>query len=594
MVASANAAIRLVERLVPAATAMLVALLVVRVTALSGTGEIGAALLPLAAFGVMLLVGHAAEAAAEPLAYLIQQRIDGAHRAAVTRLATSGPTIDVLEQPEAQRLIRLARADPDEFSQRTPGQAALAQLEQVADCLGVVAACWVVARFAWWLVPLLLVPAFVYARRRYLQRMEFIRLWRAQLGEHLRSDRWQDTLAAPGVGKDLRVFGLSDWAVHELYRQHEARGAPQFAMWKRNARGQWRSVLLVALPLLIAFTAMAALTVNGHGSVAAETAALTAGAALFTMINPGNTALTRLSGLETLKAYDELAALLAKKTRRSLPAAPAGTGSSSLVRFEDVGFTYPGTTRPVLDGLDLDIRPGELLAIVGLNGAGKSTLIKLLAGLYEPTSGRILVGDGQEMHEVGTRAWRERIAVVFQDFVRYELSAADNVSLGRPGVTPDQAMLEAAARDAGLQPVLERLPAGWDTPLARSRTGGVDLSGGQWQQVVLARALYALRTGAELLVLDEPTAHLDVRTEFEVFRKLAEQRAEAGVVLISHRLSTVRRADRIVLLDGGRITESGTHDELTALGGSYAKLFAIQAERFQQGYQDAIEEGELL
>jgi ATP-binding cassette subfamily B protein len=321
------------------------------------------------------------------------------------------------------------------------------------------------------------------------------------------------------------------------------------------------------------------------------------------MIDLGYTVLTRLSGLEALKAYDELAELLTKESGR--PASPPVTdpGSSSLVRFDDVGFTYPGTTRAVLDGLNLEIRPGELLAIVGLNGAGKSTLITLLAGLYEPTSGRILVGGGREMSELGVQAWRERISVVFQDFVKYELSAADNVTLGRPGVVPDMAVLEAAARDAGLGPVLDRLPDGWETPLARSRTGGVDLSGGQWQQVVLTRALYALRTGAELLVLDEPTAPLDVRTEFEVFQRLAEQRAEAGVVLISHRLSTVRQADRIVLLDwgsprtesgGGRITESGTHDELIALDGSYAKLFAIQAERFQQGYQDAIEEGELL
>ena len=148
-------------------------------------------------------------------------------------------------------------------------------------------------------------------------------------------------------------------------------------------------------------------------------------------------------------------------------------------------------------------------------------------------------------------------------------------------------------RDAGLDEVLDRLPHGWDTPLARSRTGGVDLSGGQWQQVVLARALYAVRTGARLLVLDEPTAHLDVRTEFDVFQRLAARKQDAGVVLISHRLSTVRQADRIVLLEDGRITESGTHDELMARGGGYATMFAIQADRFNRGYDDRIEEGEL-
>ena len=185
------------------------------------------------------------------------------------------------------------------------------------------------------------------------------------------------------------------------------------------------------------------------------------------------------------------------------------------------------------------------------------------------------------------------MAVVFQDFVRYHLSAADNVTVASGGEV-DWPALEAAAADAGMTPMLARLPLGWETPLARACTDGVDLSGGQWQQVVLARALYAVRRGARILVLDEPTAHLDVRTEFEVFERLATVAKGASVILISHRLSTVRQADRIVLLSDGRITESGDHDELMALDGQYATLFRIQAERFNQGYQDRLEEGEQL
>ncbi|MFE3579880.1 ABC transporter ATP-binding protein [Streptomyces vinaceus] len=587
----AIAVIRLTQRMVPAATAVLVGLLVSRVTALDGTGGIEPALLPLAAFGVVLFVSHAAEAAVEPLAYLAQQRIDGAHRAAVTRLVASSPTIDLLEQPEVQQLIRQAKADPDEYTQRTPGQAALAELDRAADVGGVTAACLVVARFAWWLVPLLLIPSLLYVRLRYRQRGEMVRLWRAQLPELLRADRWQDALSTPGVGKDLRVFGFGDWAVHRLMGYHEARWGPMSGLLKNNFRGQLWSLLLVTPPLLTAITVVAADTASGHISIATETAVLTAGAALFTMLDPGDSALTRFAGLEALRAYDQLADRFRKGARRPAAAPPARIGSSSLVHFKEVRFIYPGTTHAVLDGLDLEIRAGELLAIVGLNGAGKSTLIKLLAGLYEPTGGRVLVS-GHDLSEVGADVWRRHISVVFQDFVKYELSAADNVSLGRADVVSEPDLLWAAARDAGLQPVLDILPDGWETPLARSRTGGVDLSGGQWQQVVLARALYALRTGAELLVLDEPTAHLDVRTEFEVFQRLAERRGEAGVVLISHRLSTVRQADRIVLLDGGRITESGTHDELIAAGGSYAEMFAIQAERFRQGYRQLIEEDE--
>jgi ATP-binding cassette subfamily B protein len=264
------------------------------------------------------------------------------------------------------------------------------------------------------------------------------------------------------------------------------------------------------------------------------------------------------------------------------------------VRFEGVGFSYPESTRPVLRGLDLEIKPGELLAVVGLNGAGKSTMTKILAGLYEPVAGRVTV-DGADIRDLGYEAWRTRLSVVFQDFVKYPLSARENIVLGRRGLQGGDldAALEQAARDSGFDQVLKRLPLGWDTPLSKTREHGVDLSGGQWQQVALARALFAVRNGAQVLVLDEPTAHLDVRTEFEVFARLADVAGHASVVLISHRLSTVRQADRIVLLDGGRIVESGSHDELIELGGGYAAMFAVQAERFRSGFEDVLEEGEL-
>jgi ABC-type multidrug transport system fused ATPase/permease subunit len=592
-------ALRLLSSLLPAAVALITATLVERVASASTDELFDVAAGPLAAFAAALLTGHAADAAATPLEALAQARIDGAHRAELARMASTTPTIDALEQPRAQRLVLAARADPRSWTERTPGHGALDQINAVAVACGVTAACAVLARHGWWLVPALAVPALLNAYVRSRQAEVFARFWVAQADEGLLSATWLEAVGSPAEGKDLRVFGLGEWAVERIGHHMRTMFTPIWAAQARHARRQWVQFLIVALPLAAAYAVTARQAADGAESVGALTAVLTAGWGVYESarsLDPRNTH----GAIEALRAREELRSLLAAPgdavpplggpTPAPAAPAPAEPGAAPAeVRFEGVSFHYPGRDAAVLDRLDLTIRPGELLAVVGLNGAGKSTLIKLLAGLYRPTGGRI-TADGTDIAVLGPDAWRRRMSVVFQDFVRYHLSAADNVALGQSAVPRDDRALAAAARDAGLGPVLERLPRGWDTPLARTRTGGVDLSGGQWQQVVLTRALYAVRTGATLLVLDEPTAHLDVRTEFEVFRRLAEHRGRASVVLISHRLSTVRQADRIVLLEGGRIAESGTHDELMAAGGAYAGLFAIQAERFRRGYEDRIEE----
>jgi ATP-binding cassette subfamily B protein len=519
-----------------------------------------AALLPLLALGAVVLAGHVADAVAKPLEFAARARIDGAHRRDVLVLTTGTASIAPLEDAEVQGLIRRTGAEPD-YSVASPADGALVQLRWFAGLIGVGAACAVVGHYRWWLVPVLVVPAVLGLVLRTRQYFAAISSLRGAMREELHADVWREA----ATGKDVRVFGFADWMVARMQRHIEDGNMPFWAHFGGVARRSWMQFGLALAGLVPAYVLVTRDTAAGATTVSVQTAVLVAGWTVFLAIGTGGMVYQMVGAVDVLDAYGQLKARLA---RPAPPAVMREGGLPPLVRFEKVGFRYPGTERMVIDGLDLEIRPGELLAIVGLNGAGKSTLIKLLAGLYPPTEGRIRTDDAP-------------LGVVFQDFIRYELSAAENVVLGYAHAPADLAAAEVAAGKAGFEPVLRRLPQGWETPLSRNRAGGVDLSGGQWQQVVLTRALYAVERGARLLVLDEPTAHLDVRTEFEVFHRLAEQRGDTSVVLISHRLSTVRLADRIVLLDGGVITESGSHDELMALDGTYAGLFRLQAERFQ-------------
>jgi ABC-type multidrug transport system fused ATPase/permease subunit len=239
-----------------------------------------------------------------------------------------------------------------------------------------------------------------------------------------------------------------------------------------------------------------------------------------------------------------------------------------------VHFTYPGTDSPILEGFDLTIPAASSLAIVGQNGAGKTTLAKLLCRLYDPQSGAIEV-DGTDLRELDLEGWRTDVAAVFQDFVRFERTLRTNVA---PGIEPSAAgdeELDGALADAGAQGL-----AGLDVILSRSYEGGIDLSGGQWQRVALARALAKVRLGARVVLLDEPTAQLDVRGEAEIFQRVLAATRHCTTILVSHRFSTVRQADRICVVEHGRVVELGSHEELMAQGGRYRTMFDMQASRF--------------
>jgi ATP-binding cassette subfamily B protein len=281
------------------------------------------------------------------------------------------------------------------------------------------------------------------------------------------------------------------------------------------------------------------------------------------------------AGLDTASSVHEHAAepVAALAELERLPAAEkrvSTTVTAGEIRFEGVSFGYPGADRRVLDGFDLTIPAGRSLALVGLNGAGKSTITKLLCGLHRPDAGRVTVG-GQDLAELDQAAWRAQLAVLFQDFSRYELSVEENLSIASPEPV-STVELEDALADVGLTTAL-------GTVLA-THHGGTDLSGGQWQRLALARTLVRMRQGAGVVVLDEPTASLDVRAESELFRHILDLTAGRTTVLISHRFSTVRHADRIAVVGDGRVLELGAHEELLAAEGIYARLFHAQADRF--------------
>jgi ATP-binding cassette subfamily B protein len=247
------------------------------------------------------------------------------------------------------------------------------------------------------------------------------------------------------------------------------------------------------------------------------------------------------------------------------------------IAFRDVSFTYPGKTAPALQHVSFTIRPDEAVALVGLNGAGKTTIVKLLTRLYDPDEGQILL-DGYDLREYDLADLHAAIGVIFQDYVTYYFSARENIGVGRLPEMENLERVEASAAKSGADSVVAKLPKGYETTLGRWFDEGFQLSGGEWQKIALARAFMR---DAEILILDEPTASLDARAEYEIFTRMKALTEGKMALFISHRFSTVRLADRIFVLENGTIAEAGTHEELLALGGTYADLFNLQAAAYR-------------
>jgi len=277
--------------------------------------------------------------------------------------------------------------------------------------------------------------------------------------------------------------------------------------------------------------------------------------------------------LTDLIAFFEMRPMIASKPN----ALPAPRPIARGFEFRNVSFRYPGSSRLVLDGLNFHFRQGERVALIGENGEGKTTIVKLLTRLYDPVEGQVLL-DGVDLREYNLEDLYTQVGVIFQDFMRYEMTARENIAVGRIERLDDLPGLLKSAQKSMADEVIGRLPRGYEQMLGRRFDGGVDLSGGEWQKVALARAY--LRD-AQILILDEPTAALDARSEYEVFQRFAELTAGKMALFISHRFSTVRMADRIVVLENGRIAEDGDHDKLTRLGGRYAEMFELQAASYR-------------
>jgi ATP-binding cassette subfamily B protein len=515
---------------------------------------------------VAMLTGSACEVVAA-------RRVDGAIRARVRAIALAPTGIAHLEDTAFREDVERACDLGLGWRSRSPGNAAIGQITLLTSVAGGLGAAVVLGlRFPLLAAGLVAASAVL----RTLVRRQW--MWLSGMEESRASDGRKAQYfaqlaheAAPA--KEVRLFGLADWV---LDRMHQAYVTARTPAWAARASVLGRQGTTLTVSSLCGAATIWALGESGlaAGIVARSVSAAFAAMSLAFM---GQEAFDIDYGVVTVRALDRI---LARDDMAAHTAVVATRGSDTPhIRFEDVSFTYPGAERPTIDGLTLEIRPGETLAVVGVNGAGKTTLMKLLAGLYQPTAGRITV-DGVDLRELDVGAWRRRMTALFQDFVHFGTSVADNVALSAPEYTGDLAGIDDAIAAAGAADTVAALPDGARTLLWKGGTGAVDLSGGQWQKLAIARALFAVAQGRRLLVLDEPTAHLDVEAEQEFNERVTAHAGAASVVIISHRLSNVRGADRIVVLDGGRITESGDHEALLSQDGSYARLFRLQAARF--------------
>jgi ATP-binding cassette subfamily B protein len=527
----------------------------------------------------LFLAGEVMVPVQSRLRWLVMKHVDGAARDRVMAATLRGTDMTRLHDPEYLEAMR--RTGGLVRYSATPGSGAAGVIGVARDYVTGIGAAAVLATFHLGLAALLLGVALVVRVRWRAEIIAIVDVWI----EGVPSFREAHYFAELGLGRtaadEIRLFGLRDWLTQRI-RSAGVRGWTP--TWRQRMQSMRRvttlHLVLTGVVGLVALLWAAEATIARELSIGELVVFVPAVFAVLALGRSFDDDLAVEYGNFTLDALETLERMAAETEARERGVVVPSRDAPPTVTLRAVSFRYPGAEDDALRGVDLEIPSGTAAALVGLNGAGKTTLVRLLCGLYPPSRGQVLV-DGLDLREVDLEEWHRRIAPMFQEFTRLHVSVAENVAVGRVESIDRREAVRAALADAGALGFVESLPEGVGSLLSTRYADGRDLSGGQWQRVGIARALFALGAGARFLILDEPTSNLDTASEERLVRRLLDDtRGSATTLLVTHRLALARRTDRIFVVERGRVVEAGGHDDLVALGGRYATAFSLQASLY--------------
>lgn len=569
----AQGGLRLVRALIPVAVLFVGKLIIDEVIALAqGSHELSPRIVRLIALEFGLAIG--ADILARIVGLVDTLLAERVGNETSLRLMRHAATLDLEDFEDSELQDRLERARRQASGRMTlMGQV----FNQVQDAVTIVSFAAGLVVYAPWLILLLaaaLIPSFI-GEAHFNAQSYWLNYHRAP--ERRELDYVRQTAASVESAKEVKIFGLNQF----LLDRYRALADSFFRANKAIAmrRAGWGGLLAAigTIAYYVAYGYIVWRTIHGEFTIGDLTFVAGSFRRLGQMMEGLLSGFTQVSGqamyLDDIFSFFEIQPEIVSPAHARAVPNPIREGFV----FEAVGFRYPGADKWAVRALSFTLRAGEVLALVGENGAGKTTLVKLLSRLYDPDEGRILL-DGHDLREYDLFQLRANIGVIFQDFVRFHLSAGDNIAVGRIEAREDRARIEEAARRSLADEVVAKLPAGYDQVIGRRFRTGVDLSGGEWQKIAIARAYMR---DAQVLILDEPTAALDARAEYEVFQRFKELSAGKTALLISHRFSSVRMADRIVVLAEGKVEDMGTHAELMQRGGRYKELFELQAAGYR-------------